>query len=425
MILTIMITFVLTLAMGVPIAFTLGISSFTALMASDLPFRMISERMFNSVDSFPLLAIPLFMIAGEMMTSGGILKRLYAFANVLVGHIHGGLAHVATIASMILAGISGTAVADASAIASTMIPTLREKYGVDFAAAVVASGANIGPIIPPSAAMIVYAFMTGGAVSVAGLFLAGIVPGVLIGVGMMVWIYIVARTKGYATSKKQGLRELLIRTKDAFFILTMPFVVVGGIVGGIFTATEGAAVAVLYSLVIGLLITRELRLRDVWKSVINGTVVSAVVILLISLASSVTFLLTVEHLPNTLIEMATSISKDAMAFMLLTNGILILTGMVLESTTIYVMLVPIFAPVANAYGIDPLRFGFIFVLNVIIGMLTPPVGILLFLVAGISGISMERMTRAIIPFLLLQMGVLILCIFVPEVYMFIPRLFGY
>jgi tripartite ATP-independent transporter DctM subunit len=326
---------------------------------------------------------------------------------------------------MILAGISGTAVADASALAATMIPPMRKEYGVDFAAGVVASGANIGPIIPPSAAMIVYAFMTGGVVSVAGLFLAGIIPGVLIGVGMMVWIYIVARRKGYPTSRRLNFKELVVRTKKAFLILTMPFVVVGGIVGGAFTATEGAAIAMFYSLILGFFVTRELKLKDIWRAVINGTVVSGIVILLISLASSVTYLLTVEHLPNTLINVMTSITKDPFMFMLLTNVILLFAGMVLESTAIFVMLVPIFAPVASAFGIDSLRFGFIFVLNVIIGMLTPPVGVVLFIVAGISGISMERMTRAILPFLALQLGVLILCIFFPGVYMFIPRLFGY
>ncbi|MBD3305007.1 TRAP transporter large permease subunit [candidate division KSB3 bacterium] len=419
------LVFVVTILLGIPIAFSLGISSFVAVIFSDLPMRMIPERMLNSVNSFPLMAIPLFMIAGELMDSSGILSRLIAFAQALVGHIRGGLAQITTLSGMILAGVSGTAVGDASALAATLIPSMKKEYGTDFAAAVVASAANIGPIIPPSAAMIVYAFMTGGAVSVAGLFLAGMVPGILIGVGMMVLSYIIARKRNYPIAHRLSFRELVYRTRKAFLILTMPIIVVGGIVWGVFTATEAAAIAVTYSVLLGFFVTRELTLKAVWRALINGTITASIVILLISLASSVTFVLTIERLPAVLTDFITSITTTPFVFISLVMILLIFVGMVLESNAAYIMLVPILSPVAISYGIDPLRFGFLFVLNLVIGHLTPPVGVVLFVTGGVANLSFERMARAILPFLLLQYAVLILCMLFPDIYMFVPRFFGY
>lgn len=419
------VVFVLTLLLGIPIAFSLGISSFFAVIFSDLPIRMIPERMLNSVNSFPLMAIPLFMIAGELMDSSGILSRLIGFAQALVGHIRGGLAQVTTLSGMILAGVSGTAVGDASALAATLIPSMKKEYGTDFAAAVVASAANIGPIIPPSAAMIVYAFMTGGAVSVAGLFLAGMVPGIMIGVGMMVLSYVIARKRGYAVAHRLSLKEIVLKTRKAFLILTMPIIVIGGIVWGVFTATEAAAIAVIYSILLGFFVTRELTVKALWRALVNGTITSSIVILLISLASSVTFVLTIERLPMILTDSITSMTADPFIFICLVMVLLIFVGMVLESNAAYIMLVPILSPIAISYGIDPLRFGFLFVLNLVIGHLTPPVGVVLFVTGGVANISFERMARAILPFLLLQYAVLVLCMLFPDIYMFIPRMFGY
>jgi tripartite ATP-independent transporter DctM subunit len=419
------IVFVMSLLVGIPIAICLGLSSFVAVVLSDLPIRMIPERMFNSVNSFPLMAIPLFMIAGELMNVSGILVRLIAFAQALVGHIRGGLAQIATLSGMILAGVSGTAVGDASALAATLIPSMKKEYGTDFSAAVVASAANIGPIIPPSAAMIVYAFMTGGAVSVAGLFLAGMIPGILIGVGMMVLSYAIARKRGYPIAHRLSFKEIINRTREAFLILTMPVIVVGGIVGGVFTATEAGGIAVAYSILLGFFVTRELTLQRAFRAFVNGTITSSIVILLISLASSVTFLLTVQRLPIILTDFITSVTKDPFVFICLVMILLIFVGMVLESNAAYIMLVPILSPVAISYGIDPLRFGFLFVLNLVIGHLTPPVGVVLFVTGGVAGLSFERMARSILPFLSLQYGVLIVCILFPDLYMFIPRLFGY
>ncbi len=420
------VVFFLTLVLGIPVAVCLGLSAFFAILATgDLALQMIPERMLSSVNSFPLMAIPLFMIAGELMDSTGILDRLIAFCQSVVGHIRGGLAQITTLSGMILAGVSGTAVGDASALSATLIPAMKKEYGVDFAAGVVASAANIGPIIPPSAPMIVYAFMAGGSVSVAGLFLAGVMPGIMIGVGMMILSYVIARRRNNPIASRLSLRQIAVKTKEAFWVLTMPIVVLGSIVGGICTATEAAAISVVYAIVLGTFVTRKLTWQALYRALVNGTVTSGVVFLLISLASSVTFLLTIEQLPTWVAKFMNGLTTSPFLFTLLVMLLLLIVGMLLESNAAYIMLVPILAPIADSYGINPLQFGFLFVLNLVIGHLTPPVGVVLFVTGGVAGISLERMSRAILPFLALQLAVLTICLLFPQVFMFVPRLFGY
>jgi TRAP-type transport system large permease protein len=418
--------FFLTLVLGIPVAVCLGLSAFFAILATgDLALQMIPERMLSSVNSFPLMAIPLFMIAGELMDSTGILDRLIAFCQSLVGHIRGGLAQITTLSGMILAGVSGTAVGDASALSATLIPAMKKEYGVDFAAGVVASAANIGPIIPPSAPMIVYAFMAGVSVSVAGLFLAGVVPGIMIGVGMMILSYVIARRRNYPIASRLSLRQIVVKTKEAFWVLTMPVIVLGSIVGGICTATEAAAISVAYAVILGTFVTRKLTWQALYRALVNGTVTSGVVFLLISLASSVTFLLTIEKLPSHIAAFMNGLTSSPFMFTVLVMLLLLIVGMLLESNAAYIMLVPILAPIAESYGINPLQFGFLFVLNLVIGHLTPPVGVVLFVTGGVAGISLERMSRAILPFLALQLVVLTICLLFPQAFMFVPRLFGY
>lgn len=427
MLITIALTFFATALVGVPIAFALGLSSLAAvLVSSDLPLRMIPERMIAAVDSFPLLAIPLFILAGELMESAGILSRLVEFARVLVGHIRGGLAHVCVVCEMILSGVTGTAVGDAAALASVFLGPMKREYDEEFGAAVVASAANIGPIIPPSAAMIVYAIMAGSSVSIAGLFLAGMVPGILIGVGMMALSYVIARRRGYPISgERPRLREVARRTWQALPVLLMPVVVIGGMVGGVFTATEAAAIAVVYAVVVGFFVTRELQVAHLWPALIRSAATTSIVVILIALASSVTFLLTVAQVPAAVAGFLQSITSSPTVFLTLVMLFLILVGMFIESNAAYIMLVPILHPIAVQYGIDPLHFGFVFVLNLVIGMLTPPVGVVLFVVASLSGLTMERLVRGVWPFVVLQFGVLFLCVYFPGLYMWVPRLFGY
>lgn len=427
MLTTIALTFAVTALIGVPVAFALGLSSLAAvLISSDLPLRMIPERMIAAVDSFPLLAIPLFMLAGELMESAGILSRLVEFARVLVGHIRGGLAHVCVVSEMILSGVTGTAVGDAAALGSVFLGPMKREYDEEFGAAVVAAAANIGPIIPPSAAMIVYAYMAGASVSVAGLFLAGVVPGLFIGVGMMAFAYVIARRRGYPVSgERPRLREIARRTWQALPILLMPVVVIGGMVAGAFTATEAAAVAVVYAVAVGFFVTRELRLRHLWPALVRSATTTSIVVMLIALAASVTFLLTIGQVPTTVASFLKSVTASPAVFLTLVMFFLIVVGMLLESNAAYIMLVPILHPVAIQYGIDPLHFGFVFVLNLVIGMLTPPVGVVLFVVASLSGLTMERLVRGVWPFVVLQFGVLFLCVYFPGLYIWVPRLFGY
>ena len=427
MLITIALTFFATALVGVPIAFALGLSSLAAvLVSSDVPLRMIPERMIAAVDSFPLLAIPLFILAGELMESAGILSRLVEFARVLVGHIRGGLAHVCVVCEMILSGVTGTAVGDAAALASVFLGPMKREYDEEFGAAVVAAAANIGPIIPPSAAMIVYAIMAGSSVSIAGLFLAGMVPGILIGVGMMGLSYAIARRRGYPISgERPRLREVALRTWQALPVLLMPVVVIGGMVGGVFTATEAAAIAVVYAVVVGFFVTRELKVAHLSPALIRSAATTSIVVILIALASSVTFLLTVAQVPAAVAVFLQSITSSPTVFLTLVMLFLILVGMFIESNAAYIMLVPILHPIAVQYGIDPLHFGFVFVLNLVIGMLTPPVGVVLFVVASLSGLTMERLVRGVWPFVVLQFGVLFLCVYFPGLYMWVPRLFGY
>jgi len=421
------LTFAATALLGVPVAFALGLSSTVAiLVSSDLPLRMIPERMLAAVDSFPLLAIPLFMLAGELMESAGILARLVEFARALVGHIRGGLAHVCVVSEMILSGVTGTAVGDAAALASVFYGPMKREYDEEFGASVVAAAANIGPIIPPSAAMIVYAYMAGASVSVAGLFLAGIVPGILIGAGMMLLAYVMARRRGYPVAgERTRLREILRRSGRAFPILCMPVVVIGGMVAGVFTATEAAAIAVVYALVVGFAVTRELKPRHLWPALIRSATTTSIVVMLIALAASVTFLLTIAQVPTAVAGFLKALTANPWVFLTLVMLFLLVVGMFLESNAAYIMLVPILHPIALQYGLDPLHFGFVFVLNLVIGMLTPPVGVVLFVVASLSGLTLERLARGVWPFVLLQLAVLVLCAYVPGLYLWVPRLFGY
>lgn len=263
MTLSIVITFLVFALLRMPLAFALGLASLVGLFVGDMDFSVMPQRMMHSIDNFPLMAIPLFMLAGELMVAAGILQRLVDFANSLVGRVHGGLAHVAILAGMVLAAVSGAAVASASALGSALVPSMREKYGTGYSSAVVASAANLGAIIPPSNAMIVYALMAGSTVSVGGLFMAGVVPGIILAVGFMGLASFISAKRRYPLSGGNlGLKHILVQTWRALPILLMPIVVVGGIVAGAFTATEGAAIAVIYAIFMGFFVTRQLRLSD-------------------------------------------------------------------------------------------------------------------------------------------------------------------
>ena len=412
--------------LGMPLAFALGFSSLAALWAGGIDFNMIPQRMMHSVNSFPLMSIPFFMLAGELMIKAGIMDRLIELANAFIGRVRGGLAHVTMLSGAGLAAVSGAAVADASALSATLIPALKTYYGVGFASAIVAAASNLGPIIPPSNAMIVYAFMAGSSVSVGGLFMAGVVPGLIITIGMMSLCSYIAYRNGYPlTGDAISIRNILFQLRRSLIIFLMPVVVIGGIVGGAFTATEGSAIAVVYALLIGFFVTRKLKLSDLPGAMLNAAITTAVVGALIAFASAVTFLLTVDLLPAKLSVLIRQITTDPLVFNLLVAAMLFVVGMFMESNAAYIMLVPLFHPLAVEFGLDPLHFGFLFVLNLVIGMMTPPVGVILFVVCGMTGIRMGQLVRHVWPFIALMYGVLLACMLFPPLVTALPRWLGY
>ncbi|MCR9089582.1 MAG: TRAP transporter large permease [Rhodobacteraceae bacterium] len=411
---------------GTPLAFAIGIGAVAALYSGGFDLVVVPQRMMFAVNSFPLMAIPLFMLAGELMVKAGIVDRLIEFANSLVGRVQGGVAHVTILAGMVFASVSGAAVASASALGTTLVPALRKNYPAGYSSAIVASAANLGPVIPPSNAMIVYALMAGSSVSVGGMFMAGIVPGILLTLGFMALASIIAKRRGYPLSGTPfSLRTALIETRRAGLILLMPVIVVGGIVGGVFTATEGAAIAVVYALIVGLFITRRLKLSDLPGCLFRAAVMAAMVGALIAFASVVTFVFTLDLVPIRLSAFIQNLTTNPMIFIALVMVMLLIVGMLIESNAAYIMLVPLFAPLALSYGIDPLFFGFLFMYNLVVGMMTPPVGVLLFVMSGITRVPIGTITREVLPFVALQFGVLGLCVAFPSLVLWLPGLFGY
>lgn len=422
----VLIVFIVFAFLGMPLAFALGFASLGALYVADFPMAMLAQRMLYAVDSFPLMAIPLFMLAGELMVKAGMMERLVAFANSLIGRVHGGLANVTIVAGTILAAVSGAAVASASALGSALVPSLRKYYPDTYSCAIIASAANLGPIIPPSNAMIVYALVAGSSVSVGGLFMAGVIPGIVLCLGFIAIASFLSWKRKYPpTGEVFNARRAWTEFRRAYAILLMPIVVLGGIIGGIFTATEGAAVAVVYSGLIGLVITRKLKLSDLPGCMYRAAVVAAMVGALIAFAATVTFLFAVDMVPQQLADWVMNFTDNPMVFLWITMGMLIIVGMFLESNAAYIMLVPLFAPIAQVFGIDPLWFGFLFVLNLVIGMMTPPVGVLYFVVCGITRVPMGPVVRESVPFVAWQLIVLLLCVFFPPLVTWLPRLLGF
>lgn len=424
--LLVMGVFFIVAALGMPLAFALGFGALGGIAYSGVDFNMLPPRIMNAVNSFPLMSIPLFMVTGELMLKAGIMDRLVDLANAFIGRVHGGLAQVTLLSGAGLAAVSGAAVADASALASTLTPSLRKSYGLGFSTGVIAAAANLGPIIPPSGAMIVYAFMAGSSVSVGGMFMAGVVPGLVLTAMLMFLCWAISRYRNYPLAGEPiSLRNIAHQLRRSAVIFMMPVLVIGGIVGGAFTATEGGAIGVCYALVIGFFITRQLRLADLPKVLLQAAITSGIVGAMIAFASAVTFLLTVDMLPAQLSQAIRGLTTDPLLFNLLVAIMLFVVGMFLESNAAYIMLVPLFHPLAVAYGLDPLHFGFLFVLNLVIGMLTPPVGVVLFVVCGITGIKMGELVRNTWPFIVAMYGLLIVCMLFPPLVTWLPHRLGY
>lgn len=416
--------FFLALILGVPIVFSLSLAALALLWQMDMFVpELVVQRMFDGVDSFPMMAIPFFMLAGALMDTGGISIRLVRFSNVLVGWISGGLAHVAVMASIFFAGISGSAVADTTAIGSTLIPIMnRRKFDPDFSASVVAAAGVIGPIIPPSIPMVLYGVIAGQ--SIGQLFLAGIVPGLMMGFGLMVMIFFIAKRRGYPCEKVDLSFSTLMRTSiEASGALVMPIIIVGGILGGVFTATEAAVVAVVYAFVIGKFVYRELTWKGLPEIIFRSGLSTGMILIIVGVANLIGFILAAEQIPLALSQWFQATFSSQAVVLLIINIALLVVGCFIDGGSAMIIFAPVLLPVVKQFGIDPVFFGVLMTVNLMIGTITPPVGLSLYIAAGIAKISLEKISRAIAPFLLLEVAVLLLITYLPDIVLFLPRLF--
>lgn len=417
-------TLIFCFIIGVPIAFSLGVASVATLeFASNLPLTLAAQRLFTGTDSFPLMAIPFFMLAGELMECGGISRRLFDFAHALVGFVAGGLAMVSVVAAMFFAGISGAAAADTAAVGAVSIPAMiRKGYHKGFAAAVQAAGGSIGVIIPPSIPMIIFGVV--GGVSIGKMFLGGFIPGALIGGSLMVVSYFLAKRAGYERETFLGIKAIGRTFIGAFWALLMPLIILGGILGGIFTPTEAAVVAVLYGALVGFVVYRELHLKDLPKILAKAAISTSTVMLLIATANIFGWILTAERVPQSVAAYLVTLTSSPMVLYSLILVCLLVVGTFMETSASLIILTPVFLPVIQQFGIDPVHFGVVMVTALAIGMLTPPLGICLFISCNIAQIQLFEIIRYILPFLVVMIGVLLLMTYVPEIVMFIPNMFG-
>ncbi|MDF2522101.1 MAG: siaT 1 [Clostridia bacterium] len=412
--------FAVFLILGIPIGFVMGLASIGAIFHADYPIVLLAQRFFTSLDSFPLMAIPLFMLAGSIMGYGGITRRIVDFALSFVGNIRGSLAHVVSITGIMMGGISGSGVADTAAIGTIMIPEMtKRKYDLGFSAALVAASGSIGLIIPPSIAMIIYGVTTNA--SIGDLFVAGIVPGVLIGLGFLLYSYYVAKKYDYPKEGKVSIKGKWQSFKEAIWALAMPFIIVFGIRGGIFTATEGGAVVVTYSLLVSMFVYKEIKVKDLPKIMFEAAVSTATIATIIAATSLFSWLLTSQQIPQQITTALLGVTDNKILLLLIINFILLITGMFLDSGPAIMLLAPILAPVAASLGVDPVQFGLVMVVNLTIGLLTPPVGTAMYVSSNISGVPILKLSKKLLPFWGIMIGVLLLITYVPAVTMFLVR----
>lgn len=401
--------------MNIPVAIALGLASVIVLMIQDnVPLMVVVQKMFTSTDSFPLMAIPFFVLAGKLMETGGISKRLVDFASTIVGRMHGGLAIVSIVTCMFFAAISGSAAATTAAVGAILIPAMVKKgYDKGFATALQAAGGTVGVMIPPSVPLILFGVIAG--TSIGDLFIAGVMPGILVGFSLILVAYFISRKRGYGKEEKSSVKDIFVSFNKAILAILMPIIILGGIYGGIFTPTEGSVVAVVYGLIVGLFIYREIKWRDLPEIFISSAVTSAVILFIISCASIFGFLLTREQIPlqisNAMLEMTT----NPFVLLIIINIILLIVGTFLETSAAIIILAPILVPVASAAGIDLVHFGIIMVVNLAIGFVTPPVGINLFVASNIANLKLEKVVRAILPFILILIIDVLIISFVPSI----------
>ena len=412
---------------GLPIAFALMIAPGISLFfdGQQSMFPMLLMRMYNGMDSFPLMAIPYFILAGEVMNRGGITTRLVRLSQALIGHLRGGLAHVNILSSILFAGLSGSAVADTSAIGSMLIPAMEKNgYTKRFSAAVTAASSVIGPIIPPSGIMIIYAFVMN--VSVAGLFAAGLVPGLLVGFSLMGMTVYLSKKRNYpVASQRASFNEVFISFKGAILPLLTPIIILGGILAGIFTPTEAAAIAAGYAILISVFVLRTLKFKDIPKVLFNAALSSGMILFLVGASTAFATLVSLTGTAPKAMEIMNSISQNPLVLLFLVNLLLFFVGMFLDAGPAILILGPVLGPTFIGMGVDPLHFAIIMCVNVTVGLATPPMGLILFVAAGLSDEPVEKIAWEMLPFLAIEVIVIFLITFVEAIPMTLPRLLGF
>lgn len=424
---TILGVFFILLIMGVPVAFDVGIASVIYLFSQGEDLIVLTQRVFAGGDSFTLMAIPLFIFAGEIMNACGVTRRIVGFANELVGFIPGGLAHVNIFASMIFAGVSGSTSADVASIGGMLIGSMNEAgFDLSYATAVTAASATIGSIIPPSILMVLYSSITG--ISVGKLFMAGVVPGILIGITQMIYAFIKAKSNPDMYDGNNKLRFNGKRCLKAFInavpALIMPLIIIGGILSGVFTATEAGAIAGLYGLLIGVFLYKEFTFQGAIHTIISSAKTSGMTMLIVSGATAFGYCLAIEKFPNQVSKLITGVSSNPNVLMLLMILAMTVIGMFMDTTSAAIIMVPIFFPIAEAAGINGIHFGMVMVLTFVLGGITPPVGVTLYIAVAVAKLKLGQLLKEMWPFILLFVAVMMLVAYVPMVCLFLPNLIG-
>jgi len=422
------LSFVILLVLNVPVAFSMGIATLLGVLAlGELPsFLIIAQKMATGIDSFALLAIPFFILSGLFMARGGIARRLIDFANVLVGRFRGGLAFVNIMTCMLFGSISGSASAAVSSVGGFMVPLMNKMgYHRDFNASISITAATTGLLIPPSNVMIVYSLATGGACSIAAIFIAGILPGILVGLALMVVAGIISVKRNYGKGERFGFGESIIRFFKAIPALMLIIIVLGGILGGIFTATEASAIAVIYSFILSVFIYREVKLKELPGIVLQSAVTTSVVMLLIATSMAMSWFLASQNIPQNISAFLLGLTGSKIMILLIINLMLLVVGTFMDMTPAVLIFTPIFLPIVTRFGMNSLHFGIIMIMNLCIGLCTPPVGTCLFLGCGIANTTVTKVIRHILPFFGAMIVVLFICTYVPQISLVLPRLFGF
>ena len=413
MVAVLFIVFLLCLATGFPVAFSLGISSLVYFIGNDMSLYMFAQRFFGGLNSFTLLCIPGFVFAGSLMNQGGITERLIGFCNKLIGHIRGGLAIANVLASMLFAGISGTALADTVSVGGILIPAMKkEGYDSDFSCAVTAASSCIGPIIPPSVPMIMAATMTG--LSVGKMFAAGIIPGILMGGGMILVSYWISVKRSYPKAERRAtLKEILASAKESFFAILMTLIIMSSILFGVVTPTEASILAVVYGIFVGFFIYKELTWARLVKCMKDTAVSSAAIMVLVGMANVFAYILTKEQIPQMVADAMLSLTSNKYIILILINLLLVFVGMFMETIAAILILFPVLLNLVIGVGVDPIQFGVMVVLNLVIGLCTPPVGVCLFAATNIGETKLTGVIKELVPYLICNFTVLLLVTFVP------------